>query len=39
MDQEVHAALTDESVFPKSWLGLWRIARVLPAARIGELGS
>ena len=39
MDPEVHAALTDESVFPKSWLGLWRIARVLPAARIGELGS
>jgi hypothetical protein len=37
MDPEAHAALLDESVFPSSWLGLWRIARVLPAARISEL--
>jgi hypothetical protein len=36
-DPGAHAALTDENVFPASWLGLWRIARVLPAARIGEL--
>jgi nicotinamidase-related amidase len=34
-----HAALLDDSVFPRSWLGLWRIARVLPAARISELGG
>jgi nicotinamidase-related amidase len=38
-DPAAHAALTDENVFPESWLGLWRIARVLPAARISELGS
>jgi nicotinamidase-related amidase len=38
-DPGAHAALTDESVFPASWLGLWRIARVLPAARITELGG
>ena len=38
-DPGAHAALTNESVFPASWLGLWRIARVLPAARIGELGG
>src|SRR6516165_865265 len=34
-----HAALLDDSVFPRSWLGLWRIAQVLPAARISELGG
>jgi nicotinamidase-related amidase len=38
-DPGAHAALTDESVFPASWLGLWRIARVLPAARISELSG
>jgi nicotinamidase-related amidase len=38
-DPGAHAALTDESVFPASWLGLWRIARVLPAARISELAG
>jgi nicotinamidase-related amidase len=38
-DPGAHAALVDESVFPKSWLGLWRIARVLPADRISELGT
>jgi nicotinamidase-related amidase len=37
MDPGAHAVLLDESVFPSSWLGLWRIARVLPAARISEL--
>jgi nicotinamidase-related amidase len=36
-DPGAHAALTDESVFPDSWLGLWRIARVLPAAQVAEL--
>jgi nicotinamidase-related amidase len=38
-DPGAHAALLDDSVFPESWLGLWRIARVLPAARISELGG
>jgi nicotinamidase-related amidase len=38
-DPGAHAALVDESVFPQSWLGLWRIARVLPAAQIVELGG
>ncbi len=36
-DPQAHAALLDESVFPKSWIGLWRIARVLPSAEIVEL--
>ena len=36
-DPGAHAALTDENVFPASWLGLWRIARVLPAAQTEEL--
>ena len=38
-DPGAHAALVDDTVFPESWLGLWRIARVLPAARISELGG
>jgi nicotinamidase-related amidase len=38
-DPGAHAALVDQSVFPQSWLGLWRIARVLPTAQISELGS
>jgi nicotinamidase-related amidase len=38
-DPGAHAALVDDRVFPDSWLGLWRIARVLPAARIAELGG
>jgi nicotinamidase-related amidase len=38
-DPRAHAALVDESVFPRSWLGLWRIARVLPAAHVSELGG
>jgi len=33
------AALLDEAVFPESWLGLWRIARVLPASQISELAA
>ena len=36
-DPKAHAALLDESVFPKSWIGLWRIARVLPLTEINEL--
>lgn len=38
-DPEVNAVLLDESVAPKSWIGLWRIADVLPAAEIPELRS
>ncbi|HEX3924774.1 MAG TPA: cysteine hydrolase [Streptosporangiaceae bacterium] len=38
-DAQAHAALVDERVFPRSWLGLWRIARVLPGAQISELAS
>lgn len=38
-DPQAHAALVDDSVFPRSWLGLWRIARVLPAARIEQLAK
>jgi nicotinamidase-related amidase len=36
-DPQANAALLDESVFPKSWIGLWRIARVLHSAQINEL--
>ncbi|MGD0238906.1 MAG: isochorismatase family cysteine hydrolase [Streptosporangiaceae bacterium] len=39
MDPGAHAALVDESIFPRSWLGLWRIARVLPVAQVAELSS
>jgi nicotinamidase-related amidase len=39
MEAGVHAALTDQNIFPTSWLGLWRFARVLPAAEIGELSA
>ncbi|MEU5876383.1 cysteine hydrolase [Spirillospora sp. NPDC047279] len=28
-DPRAHAALVDDSVFPESWLGLWRIARMV----------
>lgn len=38
-DPGAHAALLDESVFPQSWLGLWRIARIQPAGQISELGA
>ena len=31
-DPQAHAALLDETVFPSSWIGLWRIARVLQSA-------
>ncbi len=36
-DPHANAALPGESAFPKSWIGLWRIARVLPSAEINEL--
>ncbi|WP_327696759.1 cysteine hydrolase family protein [Streptomyces sp. NBC_00459] len=36
-DPEVNAVLLDESVAPKSWIGLWRIADVLSADEIPEL--
>jgi len=36
-DPQVDAALLDESTFPNSWIGLWRIARVLPSTKIMEL--
>lgn len=36
-DPDANAALLDKSVFPQSWIGLWRLARVLPAAEIAEL--
>jgi nicotinamidase-related amidase len=36
-DPGAHAALLDESVFPKSWIGLWRIARVVKSEEISDL--
>jgi nicotinamidase-related amidase len=33
-DAQAHAALVEESVFPKSWLGLWRIARMVRSSEI-----
>ena len=36
-DPQAHAALLDETVFPSSWIGLWRIARVLQSAEINDL--
>lgn len=38
-DPEAHAALLDSRVFPESWLGLWRIATVLPADEIPNLNA
>lgn len=38
-DPEAHAALLDDTVFPQSWLGLWRIARVQRASQISELAA
>jgi nicotinamidase-related amidase len=35
-DKNAHAALLDESVFPASWIGLWRIARVVTSAQITD---
>jgi nicotinamidase-related amidase len=36
-DPAVHAALTDDKVFPESWVGLWRIAAVQAAREIDVL--
>ncbi|MFJ1969423.1 cysteine hydrolase family protein [Streptomyces sp. NPDC087903] len=36
-DPQVHAALVDESVFPSSWLGLWRIARMVDSSAVTGL--
>ncbi|WP_405736008.1 cysteine hydrolase [Streptomyces sp. NBC_01537] len=36
-DAQAHAALVEESVFPQSWLGLWRIARIVQSADIADL--
>ncbi|OHV59562.1 hypothetical protein BCD48_41195 [Pseudofrankia sp. BMG5.36] len=36
-DPQAHTALLNESVYPQSWLGLWRIAHVLHSAQIPEL--
>jgi nicotinamidase-related amidase len=36
-DPAAHAALVDPNVFPRSWIGLWRIATVLPTAEITVL--
>lgn len=36
-DPQAHAALLDETVFPNSWIGLWRIAHVLHSTEINEL--
>jgi nicotinamidase-related amidase len=36
-DPGAHAALTDAAVFPDSWIGLWRIASVLPVEQISAL--
>jgi nicotinamidase-related amidase len=36
-DPAVHAALTDDKVFPDSWIGLWRIATVQAATEIDAL--
>jgi nicotinamidase-related amidase len=37
-DPEAHSALVDESVFPKSWIGLWRIARMVKSGELTDLG-
>lgn len=36
-DPQAHAALLDETVFPDSWIGLWRIAHVLHSTEINKL--
>jgi nicotinamidase-related amidase len=33
-DPEVHEALVDETRFAQSWLGLWRLATVVPTAAV-----
>lgn len=36
-DPRAHAALIDQSAFPESWIGLWRIARVLNTSEVADL--
>ena len=36
-DPRAHAALVDKSAFPESWIGLWRIARVLDSSQVAAL--
>jgi nicotinamidase-related amidase len=36
-DPRAHAALLDESVHPESWIGLWRIARMVQSTEIADL--
>ncbi|MFG2022616.1 cysteine hydrolase family protein [Streptomyces sp. NPDC048825] len=36
-DPQVHSALLDDTVFPESWIGLWRIARVVKPTGITDL--
>lgn len=36
-DPQAHAALLDKTVFPESWIGLWRIAGVEKSTEITEL--
>lgn len=38
-EPRAHAALVDERVFPQSWLGLWRIAKVAQTSEIEVLNS
>lgn len=38
-DPGAHAALVDEQVFPQSWLGLWRIAKIQATSDIEVLHS
>ncbi|MFF1445613.1 cysteine hydrolase family protein [Streptomyces sp. NPDC058295] len=38
-DPQAHAALVDDSAFPDSWLGLWRIARMVDSNAITSLLS
>ncbi|MEV0618868.1 cysteine hydrolase [Nonomuraea sp. NPDC050404] len=35
-DPQAHAALVDTTIFPDSWLGLWRIARMVHPAEVGD---
>ncbi|GAA3624905.1 hypothetical protein GCM10022419_133090 [Nonomuraea rosea] len=35
-DPQAHSALVDESIFPDSWLGLWRIAHIMQSGEVGD---
>jgi nicotinamidase-related amidase len=36
-DPGAHSALVDKSVFPESWIGLWRLARMVKSTEITDL--